>query len=198
MTKLTTERLENIATWREKYGNGANVMIPAEEAELMARQLLAYEQAAEKPYGYLEPYDFPRTTATLYPEKDRYAVMPIYAAPVLPKQPVKPVMFIDGDISSDDAEKLAALIREFALDEETEEQQNEPQNIPENIPVPLELRYGDNVLWFLNELASFDASDIDCDGFDVYGEDRNGTEGWHSWGNEVGCNIEFQQGVKAA
>ena len=87
MTKLTTERLENIATWREKYGNGANVMIPAEEAELMARQLLAYEQAAEKPYGYLEPYDFPRTTATLYPEKDRYAVMPIYAAPVLPKQP---------------------------------------------------------------------------------------------------------------
>ncbi|MCK2179003.1 hypothetical protein MUN35_04685 [Hafnia paralvei] len=55
--------------------------------------------------------------------------------------------------------------------------QNEPQNIQENIPVPLELRYGDNVLWFLNELASFDASDIDSDEFDVYGEDRNGTEG---------------------
>lgn len=47
MTKLTTERLETIATWRETYGNGANVMIPAEEAELMARQLLAYEQAAK-------------------------------------------------------------------------------------------------------------------------------------------------------
>ncbi|MCE9946920.1 DUF550 domain-containing protein [Hafnia paralvei] len=47
MTKLTTERLETIATWREAYGNGANVMIPAEEAELMARQLLAYERAAK-------------------------------------------------------------------------------------------------------------------------------------------------------
>ncbi|UBM39759.1 hypothetical protein [Hafnia paralvei] len=79
MTKLTTEVLkEIIGSYPED----------SDEIEcVMARQLLAYEQAAEKPYGYLEPYDFPRTTATLYPEKDRYAVMPIYAAPVLPKQP---------------------------------------------------------------------------------------------------------------
>lgn len=27
---------------------------------------------------------------------------------------------------------------------------------------------------------------------------RQQADGWHSWGNEVGCNIEFQQGVKAA
>ncbi|WP_338838420.1 hypothetical protein SD415_10185 [Citrobacter braakii] len=39
------------------------------------------------------------------------------------------------------------------------------------------LRYGDNVLWFLNELAAYDASDIDGGEFDVYGEDRNGLEG---------------------
>ena len=39
------------------------------------------------------------------------------------------------------------------------------------------LRYGDNVLWFLNELAAYDASDIDSGEFDVYGEDRNGLEG---------------------
>lgn len=45
------------------------------------------------------------------------------------------------------------------------------------IPERPELRYGDNVLWFLNELAAFDASDIDSDDFDVYGEDRNGMEG---------------------
>lgn len=58
-------------------------------------------------------------------------------------------------------------------------QQNEPQNIPAQpvIPERPELRYGDNVLWFLNELAAFDASDIDSDDFDVYGEDRNGIEG---------------------
>lgn len=39
-----------------------------------------------------------------------------------------------------------------------------------------DLRYGDNVLWFLNELAAYDASDIDAGEFDVYGEDRNGLE----------------------
>ncbi|WP_275192699.1 hypothetical protein [Citrobacter freundii] len=39
------------------------------------------------------------------------------------------------------------------------------------------LRYGDNVLWFLNELAAYDSSDIDGGEFDVYGEDRNGLEG---------------------
>ncbi|MDC9053648.1 DUF551 domain-containing protein [Escherichia coli] len=39
------------------------------------------------------------------------------------------------------------------------------------------LRYGDNVLWFMNELAAYDASDIDGGEFDVYGEDSNGLEG---------------------
>ncbi|WP_275262919.1 hypothetical protein [Citrobacter farmeri] len=39
------------------------------------------------------------------------------------------------------------------------------------------LRYGDNVLWFLNELAAYDAGDIDGGEFNVYGEDRNGLEG---------------------
>lgn len=39
------------------------------------------------------------------------------------------------------------------------------------------LRYGDNVLWFLNELAAYDAGDIDGGEFDVYGENRNGLEG---------------------
>ena len=46
------------------------------------------------------------------------------------------------------------------------------------IPEQSELRYGDNVLWFLNELAAFDSSDIDSDDFDVYGEGRNGMEGF--------------------
>lgn len=39
------ERLEKIATWRETYGAGHNVMLPAEEAEALARfALAAYEQ----------------------------------------------------------------------------------------------------------------------------------------------------------
>lgn len=44
--ELSKERLEKIAAWRETYGAGHNVMLPAEEAEAMARALLAgMEQA---------------------------------------------------------------------------------------------------------------------------------------------------------
>ncbi len=46
------------------------------------RKLLAGME--QKPYGYAELYDFPRTTATLYPDQDRYATMPLYAEPPAP------------------------------------------------------------------------------------------------------------------
>ena len=45
-----------------------------------------------------------------------------------------------------------------------------------------ELHYGDNVLWFLNELASFEPDDIDYNDFDVYGEHESGAEGTASVG----------------
>lgn len=43
MTKLTItrERLEKIKSWRETFGAGSNVMLPAEEAEELARMALA-------------------------------------------------------------------------------------------------------------------------------------------------------------
>ncbi|WP_220676503.1 hypothetical protein [Klebsiella pasteurii] len=43
MTKstITRERLEKIKSWRETYGAGSNVMLPAEEAEDLARIALA-------------------------------------------------------------------------------------------------------------------------------------------------------------
>ncbi|EMO3781045.1 hypothetical protein RJ528_000651 [Klebsiella oxytoca] len=43
MTKstITRERLEKIKSWRETYGARSNVMLPAEEAEELARMALA-------------------------------------------------------------------------------------------------------------------------------------------------------------
>ncbi|SBM18674.1 hypothetical protein [Klebsiella oxytoca] len=43
MTKstITRERLEKIKSWRETYGAGSNVILPAEEAEELARMALA-------------------------------------------------------------------------------------------------------------------------------------------------------------
>ncbi|HID5189606.1 TPA: hypothetical protein ACXEL9_001959 [Klebsiella variicola] len=40
-SKLTRERLEKIKSWRETYGAGSNVMLPAEEAEELARIALS-------------------------------------------------------------------------------------------------------------------------------------------------------------
>jgi len=39
--QLDRERLEKIKSWRETYGAGSNVMLPAEEAEELARMALA-------------------------------------------------------------------------------------------------------------------------------------------------------------
>ncbi len=41
ITKLERERLEKIKSWRGTYGAGSNVMLPAEEAEALARIALA-------------------------------------------------------------------------------------------------------------------------------------------------------------
>ncbi len=41
ITKLARERLEKIKSWRGTYGAGSNVMLPAEEAEELARMALA-------------------------------------------------------------------------------------------------------------------------------------------------------------
>ncbi|HHB7724078.1 hypothetical protein ACR2WN_24660 [Klebsiella pneumoniae] len=54
MTKstITRERLEKIKSWRETYGAGSNVMLPAEEAEELARMALAAMDS--KPVFFIE------------------------------------------------------------------------------------------------------------------------------------------------
>ncbi|HDU5960956.1 hypothetical protein [Klebsiella pneumoniae] len=50
-SKLTRERLEKIKSWRETYGAGNNVMLPAEEAEELARMALAAMN--NEPFAYI-------------------------------------------------------------------------------------------------------------------------------------------------
>ena len=58
MTKstITRERLAKIKSWRETYGAGSNVMLPAEEAEELARIALAAmdSEPVELPLDYLQ------------------------------------------------------------------------------------------------------------------------------------------------
>lgn len=51
-SKLTRERLEKIKSWRETYGAGSNVMLPAEEAEELARMALAAMDS--EPVAYID------------------------------------------------------------------------------------------------------------------------------------------------
>lgn len=55
MTTITRERLLKIQQWRETYGTGSNVMLPAEEAEELARIALASLEA--EPVS--QPYKLP-------------------------------------------------------------------------------------------------------------------------------------------
>ena len=49
-SELNKERLQTIASWRAKYSAGHNVVLPAEEAEMMARSLIAVME--QEPFGY--------------------------------------------------------------------------------------------------------------------------------------------------
>lgn len=53
---ITRERLEKIKSWRETYGAGSNVMLPAEEAEELARIALA--EMDSEPVAIVEPSDY--------------------------------------------------------------------------------------------------------------------------------------------
>lgn len=53
--QLTRERLEKIKSWRDTYGAGSNVMLPAEEAEELARIALAAMDS--EPVGYFGRFD---------------------------------------------------------------------------------------------------------------------------------------------
>ncbi|EPH5546783.1 hypothetical protein ACS0MN_004513, partial [Escherichia coli] len=52
MTTITKERLLTIRQWRETYGPGSNVVLPAEEAEELARIALASLEAEPMAWRY--------------------------------------------------------------------------------------------------------------------------------------------------
>ncbi|EHS0234073.1 hypothetical protein KUT32_004466 [Escherichia coli] len=113
MTTITKERLLTIKQWRETYGPGSNVVLPAEEAEELARIALASLEA--EPIGFRcrrndnlgdwsyvyhrEPDDF---------ERKHLVIEGIYAAPPAPVVP------------DDGREKFEALVRIHAGDKDHE------------------------------------------------------------------------------
>lgn len=131
MTKSTIirERLEKIKSWRETYGAGSNVMLPAEEAEELARMALAAmdSEPVELPLDYLQGHkdglewaaqlaeaNHPETGDWLYDDPIELAKAIRKGPDMPPAQPVadsEPVIVVGDD--GGDALSYRRLIQSF-------------------------------------------------------------------------------------
>lgn len=98
MTKLTIERLGELAN-----ATTPSVKYVGREIIAMARQLLAYEQAAKNPVAWVatDSEGFPEYNSHNEFSSSCGAGTPLYAAPVLPKQPELIGMKVSIDTGSD-------------------------------------------------------------------------------------------------
>ncbi|WP_427877696.1 DUF551 domain-containing protein [Escherichia coli] len=136
MTTITKERLLTIKQWRETYGPGSNVVLPAEEAEELARIALASLEA--EPVAWLHSDNglgIPAITrskniADSWLSMGWY-VQPLYIAkPVLVVPDARPSLN-NGIVGFDEGWNAC---RAAMLQGKSEQPQNAQQNIPENIP----------------------------------------------------------------
>ncbi|HAM9431702.1 TPA: DUF551 domain-containing protein, partial [Escherichia coli] len=145
MTTITKERLLTIKQWRETYGPGSNVVLPAEEAEELARIALASLEAEPVAYIFKHPAGKLFWALTDESNKDQSDVIPVYAAPPVPVVPAALPENDDEDghdIDYLDPSEVYALgrtagwnaCRAAMLQGKSEQPQNAQQNIPENIP----------------------------------------------------------------
>lgn len=89
MTTITKERLLTIKQWRETYGPGSNVVLPAEEAEELAQIALASLEAEPVAYIFKHPAGKLFWALTDESNKEQPDVIPVYAdspAPVVPDE----------------------------------------------------------------------------------------------------------------
>ncbi|RLX35458.1 DUF551 domain-containing protein [Escherichia coli] len=114
MSTITKERLLTIKQWRETYGPGSNVVLPAEEAEELARIALASLEA--EPVAWKATFtqiDHEYNTFTaMYSDKAeaerwvRLHKVGDFRADITPLYTSKPVPVVPGEIADDLMEKL--------------------------------------------------------------------------------------------
>ncbi|TJU68437.1 hypothetical protein C9Y74_25570 (plasmid) [Escherichia coli] len=147
MITITKERLLTIKQWRETYGPDSNVVLPAEEAEELARIALASLEA--KPIGAFHIAEQQVDGTSDYLKDGEWpidnGIIEVYAAPPVPVVPAALPENDDEDghdIDYLDPSEVYALgrtagwnaCRAAMLQGKSEQPQNAQQNIPENIP----------------------------------------------------------------
>ncbi|EHH5056171.1 DUF551 domain-containing protein [Escherichia coli] len=87
MITITKGRLLTIKQWRETYRPGSNVVLPAEEAEELARIALASLEAEPVAYIFKHPAGKLFWALTDESNKEQADVIPVYTAPPVPVVP---------------------------------------------------------------------------------------------------------------
>ncbi|MEB6464506.1 rRNA adenine N-6-methyltransferase family protein [Raoultella ornithinolytica] len=80
---ITRERLEKIKSWRETYGAGSNVILPAEEAEELARMALSAMDSEPQTDDELSNLLWYSQEATCHSDPNYYCEFQRLATPVL-------------------------------------------------------------------------------------------------------------------
>ena len=118
MTTITKERLLTIKQWRETYGPGSNVVLPAEEAEELARIALASLEAEPVAYIFKHPAGKLFWALTDESNKDQADVIPVYAAApasVVPDNASEPLAYAYKELTPEIMRNHLAVFERYGI-----------------------------------------------------------------------------------
>lgn len=118
MTTMTKERLLTIKQWRETYGPGSNVVLPAEEAEELARIALASLEAEPVAYIFKHPAGKLFWALTDESNKDQSDVIPVYAAApasVVPDNASEPLAYAYKELTPEIMRNHLAVFERYGI-----------------------------------------------------------------------------------
>ncbi|AHG09853.1 DUF551 domain-containing protein [Escherichia coli] len=118
MITITKGRLLTIKQWRETYGPGSNVVLPAEEAEELARIALASLEA--KPVAYIFKHPAGKLFWALTDEsnKEQADVIPVYAAApasVVPDNASEPLAYAYKELTPEIMRNHLAVFERYGI-----------------------------------------------------------------------------------
>ncbi|HAY0299711.1 TPA: DUF551 domain-containing protein [Escherichia coli] len=118
MITITKERLLTIKQWRETYGPGSNVVLPAEEAEELARIALA--SLEEEPVAYIFKHPAGKLFWALTDEsnKEQADVIPVYAAApasVVPDNASEPLAYAYKELTPEIMRNHLAVFERYGI-----------------------------------------------------------------------------------
>ncbi|HAL2092986.1 TPA: DUF551 domain-containing protein [Escherichia coli] len=118
MSAITKDRLLTIKQWRETYGPGSNVVLPAEEAEELARIALTSLEAEPVAYIFKHPAGKLFWALTDESNKEQADVIPVYAAapaPVVPDNASEPLAYAYKELTPEIMRNHLAVFERYGI-----------------------------------------------------------------------------------